>query len=625
MYPGTIINLIDQSGMQEEQPRLPDFKPLILTFSSFNRGPEELTLVKGDDFFKLYGNKMDFARNGQPALQAANVIRSGGSLLVKRLVADDSALGNLVLSLVLTSAITVEAATEESEESKVIPLSDITGKEEDAETMVVITNSTGTVKWIASSVANTKSIDEVVASATEIYEKGEVTTEDNATYTQTTTYPMFVFTDNGRGESSKAIKLSPDYYSSSGMDMFFYDIDIYEGTTVLDKREMTADPNYVFDKIRYGLSEDTSIQINASNVPGMYEQLVASLAALLGEDEDIVKSMDLIFFTKNDESAIPNIVVDPESIDLNAPYGVEFSNGSDGAFAEAAFGTEEYIAKALEAIEGEYDSAIFDVDEYKISAVFDANYPVAIKDAIAQLANFRKDFHFFRDYGLEVNSYNQIMREHSEINKKYKTCYMSEYFTTYQIYDPETLIRERVTMMYDFASAAMGIFGSGAFRPYAGIVNGMILESAIKGTINFIPRTMPAVDQKKLIDDARINYAIFNNEQCVVQTLYTSQEKKTELSYINNITAVQEVIRAIRTECPKWRYTFTTNSDFSLYAKNVANVLDPFQQYFSYLSFEYQQNRAKARQKIFYGVIEVRFGDWAQTEEFDVYALGDNS
>ena len=175
--------------------------------------------------------------------------------------------------------------------------------------------------------------------------------------------------------------------------------------------------------------------------------------------------------------------------------------------------------------------------------------------------------------------------------------------------------------MYDLAAVMVKHFANGCCRPVAGVANDMILPSAIEGTINFTPRITPDFNQKAELDSARINYAIFENGVCVVQSTYSSQKDFTQLSFINNVLAVQEVIRAVRETCPKSRYTFTTGSDFSIYADRVNQVLNNFQSNFAELTFDYEQDSMMAAQKIFYASLYFRFNNWAQTEVFDIYAL----
>jgi hypothetical protein len=123
------------------------------------------------------------------------------------------------------------------------------------------------------------------------------------------------------------------------------------------------------------------------------------------------------------------------------------------------------------------------------------------------------------------------------------------------------------------------------------------------------------------MDDIKVNYAIFQEDNCVVQSCYTSQDKYTQLSYTNNVVAIQNVMRAVRTACPRQRYSLATGTDLTSYADAVNNVLSEFVSHFDVLRFTYTEDALKASQKIFYASIEFAFLNWAQTEIFDIYAI----
>ena len=127
------------------------------------------------------------------------------------------------------------------------------------------------------------------------------------------------------------------------------------------------------------------------------------------------------------------------------------------------------------------------------------------------------------------------------------------------------------------------------------------------------------------MEEIRVNYAIFQENQCVVQTCYTSQEAYTQLSYVGNVIAIQNVMRAVRAQCPKTRYNLSNGDDLSLYATAVNTVLSQFANNFSVLNFTYTQDNLKSRQKIFYASIQFAFRNWAQTEIFDLYAINNGS
>lgn len=630
MYPGTIINeWHDQSAIITRTIEQLDNIPLFAHVSSFDRGPEDLRVVSGRMFYDLYGSKMNFSKHGQPALQAANIIDGGGQLLIKRLVAEDALLANVIFVATVSSVTT--ATKDATDDPTAVSLQYITTGVDDAEAedKYIIGETTSSVKWTAVSVTNCKKFNEVMEKAQELNKKADPvvdTTEDGSvTVTKSEDFPMIVVSDNGRGVSNKAVRFVPDYSTSKDMGNMYFDVYVYEGTTRLEEAMCTLNPESVYNDTLYGLNADTSIQVQFGMVPGMYTKYISTIMDLTGlSEEDLLKN-DMIFVTDNRGTSLTEITLDTESVDLGASYGVNLQNGSNGEFGDAPFGTEAWTKAAIEVFDGTFDDIIWDCDVYKIAAVFDANYPDELKQVICDFVNFRQDCVFFRDYGVDVNSFASITSKYNSWNENTKTKFIADYYTTYQIYDPETKVRERVTMMYDFARCCVNHFASGAYRPLAGIVNNMILTNAIEGTINFTPRITPKVNQKSLLDDMRINYAIFVDGQCVVQSLYTAQKAYSQLSYANNVLAIQEVIRSVRSSCPKQRYTFVSGNDFSSYADAVNNVLKGFKSNFAELGFEYTQNALKAAQKIFYASIKFRFNNWAQTEVFDIYALGDEN
>ena len=858
MYPGTIINWHDQSVQQEAVVENIDNSQLFFQVASFDRGPEDLRVVSGKTFYDLYGTKMNFNRHGQPALQAANIIDGGGQLLVKRVVAEDALLGNVVavasvqasvnavkaeagdingktLEEILTGEpaeavtyaeeLTIESAAGSADDmtflavtptitagykyyfkeadtdvlpvagelvdislytewdgtsevnvvdgtkiqvieyeevagikacgvitvaskvphpatSSTAPTNDlntlfITSKEGTNEgdttltvspainvgneyyyqivtdstitypdanveitelnftgwtawdgvsdltldegaqiilievavndddpsaktytpikgasvvvvtklpadtrtttsiTMIVpaidkyiVNSQTNSVKWSAVSISNCKTVDEVVEAAAKLHKVNNpsVTALEDGSIDilSTTDYPLFVAADNGRGVSSKAIKITPDYTTSKDMDNMFYNLTVFEGTSNLETITCTLNPSTVYNDVLYGLNLDSSIQIKFVAIDGMYDAYMEELSSLTGYTVSALKKFDCIFMTNNKGATIPYLSIDTESVDFGADYGVELQGGSNGEFGDAPFGTTAWTKAVVDVFNGTFDDVIWDVDTYHIAAIFDANYPMEVKNAIAAFVTFREDISYFRDYTVDVKSYAEIVKMYESFDTDYKNRYISDYYTTYQIYDPETKARERVTMMYDLARVMVSHFASGCYKPMAGVANGMILTSAIVGTLNFTPRITPTVNQKSLLDDMRINYAIFENDRLVVQSCYTSQEKYTQLSYTNNVAAIQEVIRAVRISCPKQRFTFTSGSDFSMYADAVNNILKGFSSNFAELRFEYTQNSLKAANKIFYASIYFKFNNWAQTEVFDIYALPNN-
>lgn len=624
MYPGSQFTWHDNSNIVTTTIDSVDNSPLYLHVSSFDRGPEELIEVSGKTFYDLYGTKMNFAKHGQPAIQAANMIDGGARLLIKRLVADDATLANLVAVATVKTVINAVEADPDDPEGKTLEEFGVV-EEVPTTTKYVVAGSESSIKWSAVGFSGCMTVNDVEAEAAKLMTSETTADTSNpatAVITKIADYPLIGMSDNGRGLSNKSFKISPDYTTSKDMENMFYNIYIFDGTTTIEKLVATFNPAAIYNSTLYGLNEDSSIQVKFFNIDGAFDAYVENISEITGLPVNIIKRYDMINAKNNKGASLMEITIDPESVDLNSPYGVNLVHGTNGNFGNTPFGTDAWTEAAVSVFDGTYDDSIWDVDTYKIAAVFDANYPVLVKEAIAKFVTFREDCVYLRDYGVDnLFSYASIIAFQESIDRAYRNKFIADYYTTYQIFDPDTKKRIRVTMLYDLSRAMVKHFANGCYRPVAGTANDMVLPNAIEGTINFTPRITPNVNQKALLDDAKINYAIFEGGVCVVQSTYSAQEDFTQLSFINNVMAIQEVVRAVRTACPKQRYTFTTGSDFSLYADAVNAVLRNFISNFAELRFEYEQDSLKAAQKIFYASIYFRFNNWAQTESFDLYAL----
>ena len=583
-----------------------DNKALFMIASSFDKGPEEMTRVSGDTFYSLYGTDIRFSRHGQIAIEAAAIIDAGGELLVKRIVADDATLDNIVFLATLSSSTT--QATDD--EGNLLYL-DSEGNQTTTETEEIVVDSTSTsIKWSAVSIENCYTYDEVVEQAEALLD------------TDAGVYPLIVIVDNGRGDTGKAVRIYAANEVSTTLNKTFYTLSTYEGTTRTDTTTVTINST-VYDGKNYGLDEYSMTQIKGHSSQAIYSQFIQALADSLGITAEEADMIDIVSCLSYKGVAVDGLTLDADSIDLTVDYGVELSGGDNGEFGISPANTDAWTDALLEFYNGEYSNEIYELDEQKVCFIPDANLPYTVKEAIAALVTFREDCVFLRDTCLDVTSYATAVAamENFETNNKFITNYCS----WYQIYDPYDYRRIKVTMLYDLVKCLVTVYNTGIHVPTAGIANGYILESPIEGTINFIPRITPDVNEKQLMDDLRMNYAFFQNGQCVVQSLYTSQEAYTQLSYMNNVLAIQEVVRSVRTACPKKRYTFVDDGDFSEYAEHVQKILANFSSNFDTLNFIYTKDNIMSNQKIFYASIEFAFKDWAQSEIFDVYAIANTT
>lgn len=609
-YPGTIFEFVDQSAISPIPVNEPIVKPLFMAAITSDKGPEDYRVVEGDEFFKLYGDNISFEKHGQPLLQAANIINAGGSLFVKRVVDPDSTLANLVVSAQLskTEVQKTNAAGQ--------PIYKTSGGEETTEagsnTPVMISQCK--IKYITQSVENIKSIEEVSAAAL----SAATTPEDDGTGT----YPLFVVADNGRCSSNKYFQIAPDYVSSKSTDYAQYTFKVIENNTAMESIQFAIDPdtvdgaNNVSMKARIAkYSSQIKVDVFEENIRN-FITAIASITSLTLED---VKGMDVLFGKTRRGVALSNIVVDPTGINLTHPYGLHLENGLDGVFTGSRiYNNPLYATEMAKVFDGSFSNVIYDLDNYKIDAIVDANYPAAVKRAIENLVTFREDCVYFRDLGLGLKTLAQIL-EADNASEKNKFC--ASYLTSYDIIDPYSKKQITVTMLYDLAALLVEHFNNGVHHPLAGQLYNMILTNAIEGSVNFIPAITPAENQKEVLADAHINYASYYDGALVIETLFTSQEKSTQFSYINNILAIQEVIKAIRTRCPKIRYSFMDGDDLEKYKEDVQSVMDKYTNNFMSMSLEYISDATYISNKIFYAAIKVQFRNFVQTEYFKVISL----
>ena len=176
-------------------------------------------------------------------------------------------------------------------------------------------------------------------------------------------------------------------------------------------------------------------------------------------------------------------------------------------------------------------------------------------------------------------------------------------------------------MLYSLAVKLIDHFNLRRNNAVCGIQFGFQFPEAIEGTVNFCPKVTPKVDQKTLLLDNMLNYASYIGNTLTLETTLTSQDPYTQLSFINNVLAVQEVIHAVRQNCPSFRYSFITSDDLDTYRKDVNDVLSQFKENFASLEFEYTQDKVMAANKIFNASIKVTFMNFVQTEYFTIYAL----
>ena len=640
--PGTTINWIDQSetsNVIEET----IVRPLFLQLFTSDKGPELLHTVHGNDFFKLYGSKPSFEKHGQPLIQAAEIIKAGGEVLCKRVVADDAALANLVIVAKVNS----ELVQKVNSAGKPLYIDATTGKETTDNNGGLNERAmmnTAKVKYEAISIKDAKSMNYVkTLASTKI--KDEVEVEYLTSYEYTTkvgdpltdenpvgqindtedpdfgkyVYPLFVVVDNGRGVSSKRFKITPDYTVSKGLDFQLYKLN-FVGDTAQENEyvwfTLNDDIIYLGENRSLGMAGKDMIQIKASSIDDSIQMYLNRLSAITGMSLDELKASDVLFGCNRKGERIPQITIDAEGFELEKDMTLQ--EGSNGSFGDMPIAAPSYGAEMLKVINGEYDDSIFNRDRFMIDVCCDANYPAEVKQGLYELAVYREDFLYLRDYGTNVTTYEFIKDSSYQLDKSKFVC---DYFQAWDVIDSWTKKQITVTAPFSMATKLIPHLLNRRSAPACGILYDFTFPNVIEGTITFLPKITPHVDQKTLLNDIGVNYASYINGVLTMETAFTTEEKRTQLKYMNNILAVTKVIHNIRTECPKLRYSFITDTDLEQYREDVNKVIQRSKNDFLSITMEYTQDEIMAANKIFEADIFVRFKNFVQEEIFNIYTL----
>lgn len=585
--------------------------PLFLFAFSSDKGVEKITDFTASDFYAMYGKNADYFKYGQPLTQAHTVLNAGGRVLGYRLCAPDATLANIVI----TASVDPKFQNKTDANGNQIYLD-----EEGNETLEVTSTPAkvqiASIKYAAKTVTGATSFEKVVSEA-----------KTSATATE---FPILVITDNGRGSSIKKFRIAPDYTTSKSLQYCMYFLQDIENTSVVESTRFAIAPNAVYtygNKTRStNLIETSTVQLKTEMLSDQIEKFVTKLADVSGYSETELFKNDILFGNTIRGVGLTNIVVDDTGLVLNNTYGISLLSGNNGTFGDAPFpgeiATEAWSTEATKFFKGELTDEVWDYEIHRIDFCTDANYPDPVKEGIAELAAWRKDFYFFRDLGLDIWDFDSVVSKVSNTDRV-KSPFVGDYLTTYAIIDPNSKKQIRVTMTHGLSPLLVSHYSSNVSAPLAGQYNNFVIDEAIAGTLNFSPRITPSVNQKELLDELRVNFASYANPGIlVVQSLYTSQNHWGPLSYANNVIITQMTVKAVREYMPKIRFQQTESTDFSSLRQSVDdNVLTHYQGFFKKVRSVYTRDAEASTQKEFNFSLECYYKDWDQHENMDVYAI----
>lgn len=632
-YFGTNFQLIDQSHIKPLPVAEPARVPFLLVVASSDKGEEGLTVNQGSEFFDRYvfDTSSMFDRHGQPLLQAANAINAGAKIWFKRVVAPDAALANVGVFAHLK-----KVSVQKTDADGNLLYTDATTNEEttvpDGNTPIMVNKitlyySTKTQDQGDNDNDGNLIINDIDLIGNLMYGQGNFKDDSaSADSADGLIYPIAVWTDIGRGKSNKRFTFSTDYATAKSRDHMYYTLAVIEGNTILERHSCTLHPDGMYVDNNMSVSaviNKNSKQIRCKMFGDSIVALMDKIAELLGTTAEEVEAGDILFARskkgEKEGTVWENLIIDTDNgTSMANPYGIPLESGSNGSFGDSPLSSPDYVQEVVKVFDGTYNPDVYDLDNYKINAIIDANYPAPVKRAIEALVTFREDCVYIRDLGIGLKSTDEIISAHKNCTKN---IYCSTYHNSYDIIDPYSKKQISVTICYDLAALLVEHFSNGRNRPLAGQLHNITFPNAIEGTVNFVPRIIPGLNQKEILVNERINFTNYYDGLLVMETLYTSQDAYSQLSFLNNIFAIQEVIQAVRTRCPKIRYSFLDGDDLDKYMDDVNAVLAKYQGNFKSLTMEYLEDATMVANKIFYAAISVIFRDFVQAELFKIYAL----
>lgn len=615
MYPTTKFTIVDQSQINVPVTPAEDTldRPIFFTGFTSDKGPEDFRTVMGKTFFKLYGDSPSFAKHGQALLQAANAINSGARIFGKRVVAEDARLANIGL------VAKVKKVVSQKVDSSGQPLYTTPGGAEttdpDDNEPIMVQKCDISYELRTVNIAGNDMTDFAKTFLAANAHKNSIGQDDE--------YPLFLIADNGRGISGKKFRITPNFTANRSAEYVKYLFETLENNEVTESMQFTMNPSIIEDSRNLSLQSvmrDNSIQLRGRIFEDEINAMIENVCYIINDTDHNYAYQDILFGRDVRGNNLELIEVDT-TVDVSNIYGVSLVGGDNGLFGTAPIAANTYTTEMLKVYNGTFDDVIYDIDNVRIDVVPDANFASVIKRAIEDFVEFRQDCQYFRDLGLGLKSIAEIKLANTN-SLASKFC--MTYHNSWDILDPYSKKQITVTSMYNLVNRFTNHFLNGRTRPFAGLQYDVTFPDVIEGTVNFIPKITPAMNQKQTLDDMRVNYASYYNNVLTMETEYTSQTDYTQLSYGNNMFAIQELVKAIRVQCPKIRYTFLDGDDLKRYKEDVEAVIAKFVNKFLTITMEYAEDDATAlyaSNKIFYAVIKVQFKNFVQSELFKIIAL----
>lgn len=390
------------------------------------------------------------------------------------------------------------------------------------------------------------------------------------------TYPLMAFYSQGRGVygDSFRVRISQSIQSDRENGFKNYRVEVLELENTLNRKELfvgTLYPDavvgltslFIEDKIndKVGGSQKINIYVAQENLQAIFD-LYKTIKPNTTLTEETI---DFIFGKAADGTVVDGLVIesDNKTIALDAPEGVPFSAGGDGAFTynPATLGDRETaIDKAYKAaFRGDLDSAILSKRRTPAEVILDAGYSEEVKRELIALINKRYDAYGYIDAGIINTLTDAITWGESMLGLGDRI--FSKEFQHFKIRDPFSGKNIPVTITFFYARMLPNHLKTyGPHVPFVGETYAT-LTGAINGSLKPVVDA-DDLDTKEKLYNLRLNYFQSLSENTFVRgTQTTSQNKWSDLSEEHNMRVLLEMKRKLEDMCASLIYNFAEAED----------------------------------------------------------------
>lgn len=315
-----------------------------------------------------------------------------------------------------------------------------------------------------------------------------------------------------------------------------------------------------------------------------------------------------------------NLWSETELADVSSVIGNKFFGGSDGAFASDDIEVKNKAVDDayIKAFNGGYDKTILAPKRIRSLALFDANYSMPVKLALAKLAMHRNSAPCYLDTELrELVSSVEIGVAEGDYDVLYEIAADFDNFeepwcisvNTHNYFAKELCTGRRITVTTTYYLAATDANFRASFgTTYPHIGEAARLSGHIKNSLK------PCIaeneeDLKQALYDARFNYFEDKGDNVFERgTMSMYVKNNSDLLEESNVIALYELKEAVEEDVARNRYFITTptkRKEFKNYLDETYGWMEGT--YFDSLDFKYLSNKYESQRNIVHLYIAVTF------------------